>query len=192
MIRLHHPPMQFGVAWPQPHGGPLRLLHFGRLLPYKGLDLLAEALAILGPRPDLMVRVAGFGPESAELRALRRLPNVAVDNRWVPEDEVGPLLSWSDALILPYREASQSGVAAAALAAGRPVVATRVGGLIEQLGGCDRAFLCEPTAGQLADALRRLVDHPPAAALAPEDPVAAWRDMGASLLRQAGAILSTP
>lgn len=190
LIPLQHPPMHFGVAAPAPHDGPLRLLHFGRLLPYKGLDLLAEALTILGPRPDLTVRVAGAGPESHELDALRRLPNVKVENRWVPEDEVGPLLAWSDALILPYREASQSGVAAAALAAGRSVVATRVGGLAEQLAGSDRAFLSDPTGAALADAIRTLLVAPPVSAAAvADDPVLAWREMGESLLRQAGVML---
>jgi glycosyltransferase involved in cell wall biosynthesis len=187
LIRLSHPPMGFDVPSPVPHGGPMRLLHFGRLLPYKGLDLLAEALALVGPRPDMIVRVAGFGPESPELDALRTLSNVTVENRWVPENEVGLLLAWSDALVLPYREASQSGVAAAALAAGRAVVATRVGGLGEQLGHAARAVLCEPTAQDLARALRDLVERPPAPCTAAPEPKNAWRDMAASLMDQVSA-----
>ena len=186
LIQLTLPPIHFGVRPPASHDGPLRLLHFGRLLPYKGLDLLAEALAAIGPRSDLVVRVAGSGPASAELDALRQLPNVTVENRWVPEDEVGDLLGWSDALVLPYREASQSGVAAAALAAGRAVVSTNVGGLREQLGGSARALLCEPTAEGLTGALRALLDGTLPPAPATVDPVLAWRDMGASLLRQIG------
>ena len=189
LIPVHHPPMHFGVAPPEPHGGKLRLLHFGRLLPYKGLDMLAEALVKLGPRTDMIVRVVGSGPECAELDALRRLPDVSVENRWVPEGEVGDLLAWSDALVLPYREASQSGVAAAALAAGRVVVATRVGGLSEQLAGTDRGILCDPTADGLVEAIRGLLDHPPPPPDTATDPVAPWRDMGESLLRQAGAML---
>ena len=187
LIKLSHPPMGFNVPPPVPHDGPMRLLHFGRLLPYKGLDLLAEALAVVGPRSDMIVRVAGSGPESPELDALRTLPNVTVENRWVPENEVGLLLAWSDAVVLPYREASQSGVAAAALAAGRAVVATRVGGLGEQLAHAPRAVLCEPTAQDLARALRDLVEDPPAPGATAQEPKNAWRDMAASLLDQVSA-----
>jgi glycosyltransferase involved in cell wall biosynthesis len=188
LIQLSHPPMSFGVPPLQPHNGPLRLLHFGRLLPYKGLDLLAGALASLGPRPDLTVRVVGSGPAGPELDALNHMPNVTVENRWVPEEEVRDVLTWADALVLPYREASQSGVAAAALAAGRAVVSTNVGGLAEQLGGSDRALLCEPTTEGLANGLRTLLENPPAATGTFEDPATAWRDMAASLLRQARAL----
>ena len=154
------PPLGFGPVPPPPraHGGPLRLLSFGRLLPYKGLDLLAGSLRLLGPRPDLQVRVVGDGPETRVLAALRAMPGVTVENRWVPEDEVGTLLAWSDALVLSHREASQSGVAAAAVAARRWVVATRVGGLTEQLQGEPLALLCEPEAGSIAAGLRRLLE----------------------------------
>ena len=186
LIELTLPPLAYGVAPVVPHDGPLRLLHFGRLLPYKGLDLLAEALETIGDDPDLTVRVVGSGPESAELDALRRLPNVTVENRWVPEDEVAALLTWADALVLPYREASQSGVAAAALAAGRAVVSTNVGGLAEQLADSKRALLCDPDAAGLAAAIRALLDGQIALASKAEDPAAAWRSMAASLLRQAG------
>ncbi len=156
-------PLDYGrpAAPPMVHGGRLRLLSFGRLLPYKGLDLLAAALARVEPgRVD--VRVVGSGPESAELDALRALPGVTVENRWVPEAEVGELLGWADALVLSHREASQSGVAAVALAAGRWVVATRVGGIAEQLAGQAGARLCDPDAAGLTAAINRLVDDPPA------------------------------
>ncbi len=165
---------------PRSHGGKLRLLCFGRLLPYKGLDLLAEALSSLLPRPDIEVRVVGHGPESPALSALRGLPCVSVENRWVPEDEVGALLTWSDAVILTHREASQSGVAASAMAAGRWIVSTRVGGLVEQLQGHPAALLCDAEAGAIAGSIERLLTDPPAPGLPGED----WRPDAARLAEQ--------
>ena len=163
-------PFAFGPAPPPPrsHGGPLRLLSFGRLLPYKGLDLLAAALTRLG-RVDAEVRVVGAGPESATLDTLRHLPGVTVENRWVPETEIGPLLAWADALVLSHREASQSGVAMAALAARRWIVATRVGGLVEQLQDTPAARLCAPDAESLAAAIGSLLTDPPPLPPAHED-----------------------
>ena len=170
LLRAALTPFAFGPPPPPPrsHGGKLRLLSFGRLLPYKGLDLLQAALATLGPGA-LEVRVVGLGPESATLAALRTLPNVTVENRWVPETEVGALLAWSDALVLSHREASQSGVAAAAIAARRWVVATRVGGLAEQLQGEPLARLCDPAAEPLAAAIASLLTRPPDSAGPPEN-----------------------
>jgi glycosyltransferase involved in cell wall biosynthesis len=190
LLLLSHPPVAFDVPPRHPDAAnTLHLLSFGRLLPYKGLDLLAEALALLGSVPGLAVRVVGSGPESATLEALRALPGVIVENRWVPEDEVGSLLGWSDALVLPYRESSQSGVAAAALAAGRRVLATRVGGLEEQLANVPGAILCEPDAASLLTGLRRLLDALRDAAVLPAvDPREAWRDLAASLMRQIEAL----
>lgn len=154
LVVAGHPPLDFGAAGAAgDHAGPRRVLSFGRLLPYKGLDLLADALRRLGPRADMEVRVVGHGPESAALAALRAVPGVTVENRWVPEGEVGDLFAWSDMVVLPYREASQSGVAAAAIAASRRVVATRVGGIAEQLRDEPFATLCEPEAASLAAAI---------------------------------------
>jgi glycosyltransferase involved in cell wall biosynthesis len=188
-----HPPVGFDPPPPPPlaHGGPIRLLSFGRLLPYKGLDLLAETLRLLGPRADVVVRVVGQGPDTPALDALRALPGVTVENRWVPEDEVGALLGWADALILAYTEASQSGVAAAALAAGRRVVATRVGGLIEQLQEQPLATLCPPDAAALATALEEMI----AAPMTPSRPVdasSAWRAMARALLTWITATVLKP
>ena len=177
------------AASPRGRGGTVRLLSFGRLLPYKGLDLLADALRLLGPRQDLVAPRRRLRPGERELAALRALPGVTVENRWVPEDEIGALLGWSDALVLPYREASQSGVAAAAIAAGRRVLATRVGGLEEQLADAPGAILCEPDAASLVAGLRGLIEAPRDAVAPPAaDPRAAWHDLAASLMRQIDAV----
>jgi glycosyltransferase involved in cell wall biosynthesis len=188
LIQLSHPPYGFDVSPWEPHGGPLRVLFFGRLLPYKGIDLLADALTRLGSRSDLAVRVVGSGPGSASLDALSRLPGVSVENRWVPDAEIGTLLGWADALVLPYREASQSGVAAAALAAGRSVIATKVGGLVEQLREAPRTIFCDPTQESLAAALEQFLGEPYDQGIA-EDPVAAWRAMASSLVEQSTSLV---
>jgi len=183
---LFLPPFVFGPLPPPPltHGGPVRLLFFGRLLQYKGLDLLAAAVRALRTRDPWELRIVGSGPECEELATLRGLPGVTVENRWVPEDEIGELIAWSDAIVLPYREASQSGVAPAAIAAGRYVISTHVGGLAEQLCHSPMATLCEPNVGCLTAALRDFIDAPPEArsAIVPVDPRLAWRDMAQQLL----------
>ncbi len=190
LIMATLPPFVFGPppAPPRAHGGKLRLLSFGRLLPYKGLDLLAAALGHLGAQPDLDVRVVGSGPEFAALEALQRLPGVRVENRWVPEDEVGDLLAWADALVLSHTEASQSGVAAAAIAARRWVVATRVGGITEQLRGEQLARLCDPAPESLAAALRGLLENPPVPAPQTGDPRVAWRRTVSTMADRIGAV----
>lgn len=189
LVVAAHPPFDFGVSLPAgAHGGPRRVLSFGRLLPYKGLDLLAEALRALGPRPDMEVRVVGQGPESEALAALRVLPGVSVENRWVPEHEVRALLGWADIVVLPYREASQSGVAAAALAAGRRVVATRVGGMVGQLGAEPLAILCAPDGASLAAGIAATIAGAGAGAedgwrtAAAVDPSRGWDRLAATML----------
>jgi glycosyltransferase involved in cell wall biosynthesis len=185
VIAFKHPPFAFAMPADHRLPGPPRLLCFGRLLPYKGFDLLADALARLLPGElpgELVVRVVGCGPESAGLSALRAIPCVTVENRWVPEAEIGSLLAWSDAIILPYREASQSGVAAAALAAGRPVIATRVGGLGEQLASAPLALLCEPDPASIAQAIRTWMAAP--VGVVPRvDATRAWHQAVSGLLQ---------
>jgi glycosyltransferase involved in cell wall biosynthesis len=184
LIHLRHPPMGFAVPPPRPWPKEgMRLLLFGRLRHYKGLDLLAEALALLGPRPALEVRVVGSGPESRALVSLRALPGVVVENRWVPEDEVGALLGWADTVVLPYREASQSGVAAAALAGGRRILATNVGGLAEQLSGEQQALVCQPDAVSLAAGLERLLKDRPGPVQTLGDPNCGWKEMAATICK---------
>jgi glycosyltransferase involved in cell wall biosynthesis len=189
LISFEHPPFAFDMPASDRVAkraeGPPRLLCFGRLLPYKGLDLLAGALASMPPEAAVSVRVVGSGPESKALDALRACRGVTVENRWVPETDIGALLAWSDALILPYREASQSGVAAAALAAGRPVIATRVGGLREQLAGAPGTLMCEPVADSLAHAISLWLAAPPQIA-PPGDAAAAWRQAASDLLLAIG------
>lgn len=92
LIRFEHPPMAFdlpacptGMTLPHRPPGPPRLLFFGRLLPYKGLDLLAGAVASLPPEIEIALRVVGRGPESPALDALRACRGVTVENCWVPD-----------------------------------------------------------------------------------------------------------
>jgi glycosyltransferase involved in cell wall biosynthesis len=192
LVLFEHPPFAFDL--PAPERGaeraemPPRLLYFGRLLPYKGLDLLAGALALLPPEAAVSVRVVGSGPECPALDALRARTEVTVENRWVPEAEIGALLAWCDAVILPYREASQSGVAAAALAAGRPVIATCVGGLREQLSNAPQAMMCEPRADSLATVISRWLETPMRMA-PPADAATAWRQAVTGLLLAIGTAL---
>jgi glycosyltransferase involved in cell wall biosynthesis len=168
-----------------PASEPTDLLFFGRLRAYKGLDLLRDAWPLLrAAHPAATLRVVGEGDAEACAPGLSALPGVRVEPRWVADDELAPLIASARVLVLPYREASQSGVLPLALALGVPVVATAVGGLSEQLaegGGvlvpsepaalaAGMAGLLEPARHAAASAEaraagRRLADWPGLAAL---------------------------
>ncbi len=147
------------------HPGPT-LLFFGRIAAYKGLEVLLEAFSqVRAHRKDLRLLVAGEGSLVPYHRQLEGLEGVEVINRWVADEDVPGLFDQADMVVLPYTSASQSGVLAVAAAFGLPVVATRVGGLPEQIIDGKTGLLVEPdSADALAKAIQRLLDDPPLAA----------------------------
>ena len=159
LIRMALPALVTPSASKVPQDGPPTFVFFGRLRAYKGLDLLRDAWALFQPRhPDSRLLVMGEGDANACAPGLAALAGVTIKARWVAEHEIAALLGQATAVVLPYREASQSGVVPQALALGVPVVATPVGGLVEQVReGAGGVVATTVTATALADAMARVL-----------------------------------
>ncbi len=140
------------------------VLFFGRLLEYKGIDLLLKAWPLVIKRvPSAHLHIAGEGPLSAELRKQQQsgmlATSISLDLRWIPDEEIPKLLENARVLAVPYTEASQSGVIPSARTFGLPVVATNVGGLCEQVTDNVDGLLTEKNPNAFADAvIRTLTD----------------------------------
>jgi glycosyltransferase involved in cell wall biosynthesis len=135
-----------------------RLLFFGLVRPYKGLDVLLRALAA-GP-PDVRLVVAGEfwgGPESTErlIAELGLADRVELRPGYVASEDVPELFSAVDALVLPYRSATASFNAYLAFEHGVPVIATRVGTVDDDVRDGIDGVLCAPDdVASLTEALR--------------------------------------
>lgn len=116
--------------------GPRRLLFFGNIREYKGVDDLLAAFAELPSSLDVRLTVAGQcdDPELrsnlAELAA--RSPG-CVELRFerIPEDELSHLLAEADIVVLPFRRSTTSGSAIFALCHGRPTIVPDLPSLAE-------------------------------------------------------------
>ena len=132
------------------HGDPdLLLIAFGAVRRYKGIDLALDALALVDPSINVRLVVAGrFWSCEKELRAqaddLGLNDRVEFRDRYVSNEEAALLFGAADAAVLPYRSASQSGVAQLSFAYGRPVIATSVGGLPAAVRHGQNGLLCDP------------------------------------------------
>ena len=81
---------------------------------------------------------------------------VALHDRFIPDEEVRYYFSAADCLVLPYRSATQSGVTQIAYNFSLPMIVTDVGGLPEIVPDGRTGLVCAPTAEGIADALRRV------------------------------------
>lgn len=121
------------------------LLFFGRFEPYKGLGVLLEAFAaVKNAVPGARLCIVGNGDFSAYRARAAAIPDVEVINRWVRDEEVAGYFNGADVLVLPYTEASQSGVVAIAASFGVPTVASNTGGLAEQVQDGVNGLLVPP------------------------------------------------
>ncbi len=139
------------------------LLFFGRISHYKGVDTLLDAMPAVWERlPEVTLTVAGSGavPESEVLAD----PRVTLRAEHIPDVAVPDLYAAATCVVLPYRQASQSGVGSEAKQHGRPVVATAVGGLPDLVDSdCGRLVPPEDPEA-LADAIVEVVGTPGLAA----------------------------
>jgi glycosyltransferase involved in cell wall biosynthesis len=138
------------------------ILLFGRMQFYKGVDILLEAAESLVKNfPSLRIHLAGRGPELERLSTsiVRLGENIIVHDGFIdPADLIGYIRSaWC--VVLPYRDATQSGVIAGAFGNGRPVIASDVGAIAEVVQDGLNGLLVMPNSVEaLTIALRRFLE----------------------------------
>jgi glycosyltransferase involved in cell wall biosynthesis len=147
--------------------GPI-FVAVGRLSPDKGFHNAVQALALMnGEAARAKLIVVGEGPERRRLEELSR--RVGVDERVIftgaqPHDGVALHLAASDVFLFPTeRDEAAPLVLPQAMACGRPVVASRTGGITEVIGESgDYGVLIPPGDAQaLAKEMSRLISDPP-------------------------------
>ncbi len=161
-VNMHPTYSAFRLGEPAPfrkEENTTRLLFFGFVRPYKGLKVLLEAMSLL-PENICLDVVGDFGGKREEYDRLiseKGLENrVLVRDGYVPDQEVGDYFRRCDAVVLPYLEATQSGIAQIAFGFEKPVIATRAGGLPEVVTDGKTGVLCEAgSAAAFADAVKR-------------------------------------
>lgn len=123
----------------------VNILFFGRIFAYKGLDILLSAFPLIKARiPNARLIIAGEGDLKPYNRLISKLSDIEVHNRWIEDNEVADFFIQADLLVVPYVDASQSGVIPIAYSMGTPVVATKIGGLVEQVIDEQSGLLVSP------------------------------------------------
>ena len=133
------------------------LLFFGLIRDYKGLDLLIDALPLLGEEYQLVIAGESYGSfekYEAQIAASGCADRIKVFNRYIDDEEVPRFFSAADLCVLPYKSATQSGITAIALHFDVPVVATPVGGLAESI---EKPGIGLMTSGISAEAIAKTV-----------------------------------
>jgi len=131
------------VDLPEPEAARRRLgvasplvLFLGLVRRYKGVDLLIRAAPRIVRETGARIAIVGESfSDASDVERLWRDSEARADilrrDAYVPEPEMADWLAACDAVVLPYREIVSSGMAARAIAAGRPMAAARVGSLGE-------------------------------------------------------------
>lgn len=136
------------------------MLFFGLIRDYKGLDLLLRAWALARPEGYRLIVAGEFYASREKYVSLidesGLRDEVALHDRFIPDEEVRYYFSAADCLVLPYRSATQSGVTQIAYNFSLPMIVTDVGGLPEIVPDGRTGLVCAPTAEGIADALRRI------------------------------------
>jgi glycosyltransferase involved in cell wall biosynthesis len=125
------------------------LLFFGFVRRYKGLRHLIQALHLVREQlPAHLLVVGEFWEEEQPYRDLIRQldleASVQIVNAYVPNDEIATYFSAADLVVLPYLEATQSGITQIALGFEKPMVATSVGGMPEAITDGENGLIVPP------------------------------------------------
>lgn len=144
----------------------IRFLLFGKIKPYKGVDLVIEAVRRMAPEDRARCWVEVVGKPYMDVAPLVAAAadlgdHVRFDFRFVEDRELASLLAGADALVFPYREIDMSGVLMTGLRAARPIIASAIGGFAELLESGRNALLVPPgDPAALSTAMCRLIREP--------------------------------
>jgi glycosyltransferase involved in cell wall biosynthesis len=136
------------------------ILFFGRIWEYKGLEYLIRAEPLITAKfPRAKIVIGGRGENFERYRRLMVHPErFEIHNDWITDEQRAEMFAACSIVVLPYIEASQSGVIPVAYAHEKPVIATTIGGLPDMVDQGKTGLLVPPRDAQaLADAIIQLL-----------------------------------
>lgn len=140
----------------------VNFLFQGRISKHKGLYILAEAYSKLREKyPEITLTVAGDGNFREYEEVYKKLYDCTIINRWLDDEEVTGLFNNKSVItVLPYLSATQSGVINVAMPKGSPIIATKCGGIEEQITDNVTGYLIEPNnVDALYEKMEYVVNH---------------------------------
>ncbi len=149
LMLIPHPVLQITHKHSLEHSPNLTVLFLGRIRKYKGIEILIEAAKEL---PQFKFTIAGDG-DWTELQSFPS--NIACIRKKLTEEEISQLLLNHHVLVLPYVNASQSGILSLGLGTNIPMIITTQGGLVEQINA-DSALWIKPETIEIIEALKSI------------------------------------
>lgn len=168
------------------------VLFFGLIRPYKGLDLLLEALP---ETPKVHALIAGecygdWQPYQTLIERYHLQERVHLHTYFIPNEQVSLYFSAADMVVQPYRSATQSGISQIAYHFEKPMLVTDVGGLPEIVRHGISGYVVRPEATAIAGAIRDFFEHSRAQSLIEgvraEKARFSWRQLAETLLHDLG------
>jgi glycosyltransferase involved in cell wall biosynthesis len=178
-----HGPFNYlsGAGRPRPRAGNgkstdrCRLLFFGTIRPYKGLEHLIQAFDSLTPDEVARFHLTVVGETwegwDPPLKAIASSPyraRITLVNRYVTDDEATQHFDQADAVVLPYLRSSASGPLQLAMSRGLPVAVSAVGGLVQAAREYEGVRFVRP--GDVEDLRQALLELPALATRTYRDP----------------------
>ena len=141
------------------------ILFFGYIRKYKGVHDLIDAMKIFCQSSDAHLLIVGeyYDDENSYREQVRKLnlsEKISIVSDYVPSSEVAKYFSACDVVVLPYIDATQSGIIQIAYNFDKPVIATSVGGLKEVIVDNYSGLLVPPNnPNELANAMKKFYDE---------------------------------
>jgi len=156
---IPHGDYQFFTNYPTNYEADNSILFFGRIKPYKGIQYLIQAESLISKAfTNYKIVIAGEGDISEYLKDIKNNDKFEIINNYINDSQVSALFHKCKLVVLPYIDASQSGIIPIAYAFKKPVVATNVGSISEIVDDEITGFLVPPkNSNALAEAIVKLL-----------------------------------
>lgn len=141
------------------------ILFFGYIRKYKGVGYLIDAMNLLKGKIEANLLIAGESYEdekiyTEQIKKLNLENEVKMFTDFIPDSDVRYFFSACDVVVLPYIDATQSGIIQIAYFYDKPVIATNVGGLSEIVNNNETGFIVKPESPEsLAEAIEKFYDE---------------------------------
>ncbi len=141
---------------------PNKIVFWGRIARYKGLEYLCQAMTIVHNQiPQAKLVIAGGGDFYFDINPYRLLSYIKIENRYFDMDELAEIIEDAALTVCPYVSSSQSGGVITSLVMGKPVIGTNYETMREMIDDGVTGLLVPPRdINALADAMIRLLTNP--------------------------------